>query len=80
MKKPPKNRKRTEHIPHIRIEPTLRAALDKYVQETGVTLSTAVHDMVAAHLVNAGYLVVEHVQVKPPVEELRYILPEKKDP
>lgn len=74
MKKLPKNHARTEHIPHIRIEPALRVALDQYVADNKTTVSSAVHDIVAAALIQAGYLIVRYQQVKPPVEEKEYVL------
>lgn len=73
MPKKPKDYMKTEHIPHIRIEPGIRIALEQYSKDQGVPLSTAVHDIVATALIQAGYLVVKHKQVKPAVEALEYI-------
>lgn len=78
MPKKPKHLMRTAHLPqNIRVEEVLRKALDEYAKDAGIPVSTAVHDIVGEYLVKSGYLSVEHVQVKPPVEEIRYILPEK---
>lgn len=79
MKKLPKNHARTEHIPHVRIEPALRVALDQYVTDNKTTVSSAVHDIVADALVKAGYLIVRYQQVKPPVEEIEYVLVKAED-
>jgi len=73
MPKKPKDYMKTEHIPHIRIEPAIRHALEQYAADLDIPLSTAVHDIVAAALIQAGYLAVEHKQVKPPVEAIEYI-------
>lgn len=78
MPKKPKHMMRTAHLPqNIRVEEVLRTALDEYSKDVGIPVSTAVRDIVADYLVKSGYLVAEHVQVKPPIEEVRYALPEK---
>jgi len=79
MAKRPKHMMRTAHLPqNIRVEEVLREALDKYAEDKNVPVSTAVHDIVADALIQAGYLAVEKVEVKPPVEEVRYSLPGQK--